>query len=280
MQPATPSSSDSVKLDRLCGWLAQEAPLRLAESWDNVGLLVGDRQRDVQRVMTCLTLTPDVADEAVNKRCGLVVTHHPIPFKPLAKLTTDSTAGAILLRLIENGVAVYSAHTAFDSASEGINSHWADAFELIDSTALIPETIESPDQNTGPTPLGAGRYGQLPQSMSLRSFIDQAAQLTGASMPRIVGDPKRQIQKVGFSCGSGGSFQAAPDRCGCDALLTGEATFHVCLDARARGIALAMIGHYCSERFAMERWAKRMQGEHAELEIWASQSETDPVVPL
>ncbi|MCA9069469.1 MAG: Nif3-like dinuclear metal center hexameric protein, partial [Planctomycetaceae bacterium] len=85
---------------------------QLAEEWDNVGLLLGDEAAEVQSVMTCLTLTPDVADEAVRQKSGLIITHHPILFRAIKKLTTATDEGRMLLQLIQAGVAVYSPHTA------------------------------------------------------------------------------------------------------------------------------------------------------------------------
>src|SRR5918996_3072879 len=105
----------------LCDFLDAFPPPRLAADWDNVGLLVGDRLQTVSRVMTCLTVTPAVAAEAIRERVDLVVTHHPLPFQPLKRLTTDDPTGRLLLDLIRAGIAIHSPHTAFDSAAAGIN---------------------------------------------------------------------------------------------------------------------------------------------------------------
>src|SRR5262245_7994078 len=105
----------------VCRFLERFAPPELAEEWDNVGLLVGDPQRNVKSVMTCLTVTNASASEAVEQHIDLVITHHPLPFRPLKRITTETTPGRLLLKLIEAGVAVYSPHTAFDSTREGIN---------------------------------------------------------------------------------------------------------------------------------------------------------------
>ncbi|HVV99586.1 MAG TPA: Nif3-like dinuclear metal center hexameric protein [Planctomycetaceae bacterium] len=110
--------------------LEELAPRRLAEEWDNVGLLVGRRDASVERVLTCLTLTEDVADEAVRERAQLVVSHHPLMFRPIQKVTADDPQGRTLLTLIAGGVAVYSPHTSYDSAVEGINQQLAELFEL------------------------------------------------------------------------------------------------------------------------------------------------------
>jgi dinuclear metal center YbgI/SA1388 family protein len=101
------------------------APHTLAAEWDNVGLLLGDRAAEVRRVMTCLTVTPESASEAVEREVGLIVTHHPILFRPTKRLTTDSSEGRMLLSLARAGVAVYSPHTAFDNTTNGINDQLA-----------------------------------------------------------------------------------------------------------------------------------------------------------
>lgn len=266
-------------MDRVCQVLASIAPLRLAESWDNVGLLVGDRSTRVTRVMTCLTVTPDVVDEAIGRNVGLIVAHHPLPFKPLARITTDSIPGQMLWRLIGAKVAVYSAHTAFDSAATGINQAWAEAIELESIQPLTP--IESESAAGVPsTAEGAGRRGKLAQPQPLSELIDAVGRVVGAPSIRWVGERERVVSKVAFACGSGGSFLPAARRHGVDVLVTGEATFHTCLDARSSGLALVLVGHYHSERFAMERLAMTLADELAGLTVWASERETDPLQSL
>src|SRR3954462_13134782 len=122
----------------LCGFLETFAPAALAAEWDNVGLLVGDRAQKVERVMTCLTITPAVAAEAIRERADLIVTHHPLPFKPLKRVTADQPAGRILLDLIRAGIAVHSPHTAFDSAAAGVNRQLAEALGLTNIKPLDP----------------------------------------------------------------------------------------------------------------------------------------------
>jgi dinuclear metal center YbgI/SA1388 family protein len=102
-------------------YLEAFAPKHLAGSWDNVGLLVGDRFAPVERIMTCLTVTPESAAEAVEQQAQLIVTHHPVLFRPVQRLTGDTSEGRMLLSLIRGGVAVYSPHTAFDNTRDGIN---------------------------------------------------------------------------------------------------------------------------------------------------------------
>lgn len=125
-----------MQLDGLIAVLETLAPPQLAESWDNTGLLLGDAAAEVTRVLTCLTLTPDVADEAVAVGAQLVVTHHPLMFKPIQRMTTYSSEGRTLWTLASHGIAVYSPHTAWDSAPRGINQQLAELLELTDIAPL------------------------------------------------------------------------------------------------------------------------------------------------
>src|ERR1043166_123958 len=113
------------------------APLDLAESWDNVGLLLGDPAADVRKVMTCLTVTPESAAEAVAEGVSLIVSHHPVLFRPTQRLTTANPEGRMLLALARAGIAVYSPHTACDNAPGGINDLLARHLELTQVTPLV-----------------------------------------------------------------------------------------------------------------------------------------------
>jgi dinuclear metal center YbgI/SA1388 family protein len=113
-------------------FLERFAPLDLAAEWDNVGLLLGDRGARVRRIMTCLTVTPDVAEEAVQEKAQLIVSHHPILFRPVKRLTAAHPEGRMLLDLIRARVSVYSPHTAFDNTAGGINELLARRLGLVE----------------------------------------------------------------------------------------------------------------------------------------------------
>ena len=260
-----------MNVGEVCDILADVAPLRLAESWDNVGLLVGDRGAAAARIMTCLTITPAVVEEAVRRRVDLVITHHPLPFKPLAKITTDSTVGAMLLGLIAAEIAVYSAHTAFDSATSGINQAWANG---------LAATASGPLVCPGEAGVGSGRWAMLPGPLTLDQLAGSAAKVCGATDVRVVGCGQ-EIWKVAISCGSGGSFLQAALACGCQAMITGEATFHTCLEAEALGIDLVLVGHFSSERFAMVQLASdlhtAMVAMGSECDVFARSADVNPL---
>lgn len=122
----------------IVAYLERFAPPVLAEEWDNVGLLTGDRRRDVRSIVTCLTLTPDVAREAVERHADLVIAHHPILFRAVKRITADTAEGRMLLELMAAEISVYSPHTAYDSASGGINQQLAEMLGLTQIEPLRP----------------------------------------------------------------------------------------------------------------------------------------------
>ncbi len=261
----------NLTIHHVCQFLETFAPLHLAETWDNVGLLVGERDSSVSRVMTCLTLTPHTVEEAVRQRAELVVAHHPLPFQSLKRITSETTVGRLLLQLIRGGVAVYSPHTAFDSAADGINQHLATKLGILDPQPLLPIAHDSAG-------LGSGRHGMLAQTCSLADFISQVKAALALSQVQVVGELEDRIDHVAVACGSAGSFLEPALRAGCDVLVTGETNLHTCYEAEARGIALLLAGHYSTERFHLEYLAEVLQTAFSQLEVWASREERDPAV--
>lgn len=249
------------------------APLEFAEEWDNVGFLVGDLNQTCSRLMTCLTITTDVIEEAVAGKVDLIVSHHPFPFRPLKQITSNDLNGRMLLSLIQNQIAVYSPHTSFDSAANGINQSIATRLELTEIQPL--QEIESPVSQD--PAIGVGRYGNLPKPISADEFANQLKQRFDINQVAVSGPGKSTVSRVGIACGSAGQFLATARRRGCDAFVTGETNFHTCLEAIAHDQSLFLLGHYASERFAVEQLADRLTGQFSDLTVWASKIESDPI---
>lgn len=254
------------------------APSTLAEPWDNVGLLWGDRSADVRRVMTCLTLTPDVASEAIEQQVDLIVTHHPVLFRPVKRITSETAEGAMLLALAKASIAIHSPHTAFDGTIDGVNDRICGRLALENVRPIRPLSQPMPAaESLESRPLGAGRYGALATPLGVRDFIARIASAFGLSSVDAVPAPGT-IGKVAVACGSAAEFLGDALEAGCDVLVTGEARFHAALEARTRGIGLVLLGHYASERFALEGLAEVIDREFPEVTTWPSRTESDPLV--
>lgn len=259
-------------------WLCELAPAELAESWDNVGLLVGDPNSRVERVMTCLSLSPETLSEAIERQAEVVVAHHPLPFRPINRLTTDSYAGRLLWGLASHGISLVSPHTAWDGASQGINQQAAQRLGLLDIQPLQSIAIDrrlTADRTLDA--VGVGRQGRLPKPSSLRHLASHVASLFPDCRLRLVGADDRPVQTLGLACGSGGSLMGLAHRRGCDCLITGEVTYHQALEARGLDLALILTGHLASERYAMQRLVELIEHRFPSLEVWLSERETDPV---
>jgi dinuclear metal center YbgI/SA1388 family protein len=248
-------------------YLERIAPLRLAEDWDNVGLLVGGRTQGVSKLMTCLTVTPDSAAEAIDSGVDLIVTHHPMPFRPVARLTDDTTVGRLLLDLIAAHIAVYSPHTAFDSAHQGVNDRLAAGLALHGVAPLLPH----------PEGQGTGRFGWLSEPATLEQLANELKKFLKLQRLQIVGRPDQPVRTVAIACGAADELLEAARANACDAMVIGEARFHTCLEAQAVGIGLLLPGHFASERFAVEELAAILGRQFPDIQVWPSRREAEPV---
>ena len=254
----------------ICEFLDQFAPTALAEDWDNVGLILGDPAREASKIMTCLTVTPESANEAIEKKVDLIVSHHPLPFSATKRITTDQTPTRLIWELARAGVSIYSPHTGFDSAIEGINQSLCDRLEIQSTDPIVPNRAD-------PEMPGAGRIGKLSAATSLRDFARTVKDTFSLPRIQVVGDLDANVQRIATACGSGGSFLSRAAGRGAECLVTGEATFHTVLEARARKVGLVLMGHYFSERFAIENLAERLAAEFSGASVWASELECDPI---
>jgi len=249
--------------------LERIAPQRLAAEWDSVGLLVAPRGPEVRRVLTCLTLTPEVAAEAVGERIDLVITHHPLPFRPIGRITPDSGTGRVLLALVGAGCGVWSSHTAWDSAAGGINDQLAGLAGLARPVPITPDAVDSR--------VGFGRMGTAAADTSVARLARLLAGKLGATGVQIAGDRDRAAGRVGIVCGSGGDLVASVAAAGCATLVTGELKLHQACEARAADLAVIALGHHPSEHFAMAELGRRLTAELPTLEAVASREDRDPL---
>ncbi|SDG35886.1 dinuclear metal center protein, YbgI/SA1388 family [Sinosporangium album] len=214
-----------------------------AESWDAVGLVCGDPDQPVRRVLFAVDPTWAVVREAREWEADLVVTHHPLYLKGTTSVAASTPKGRVIHTLIRSGIALYTAHTNADNANPGVSDALARAVGLDgELTPLAP----SPYGES----LGIGRVGDLASPVTLARFAERAAAglpATAAGL-RVAGDPDREIRRVAVSGGAGDSLLGAARASGADVFLTADLRHHPASEfVEAGGPALVDAAHWATE---------------------------------
>lgn len=215
------------------------APFWLTMDFDNTGILVGDRNREIACALLALDCTPAVVEQAKQLGAQLIVTHHPVIFHPLKRVNED----AVVYLLIRSDIAVISAHTNLDIAQGGVNDALASAIGLRDCRGL-----ELLNEQTG---AWLGRIGTLPEPLSPEAFAAHVKSCLNAASVKFAAAP-RAIRTVALCSGSGADCLDAAISAGADALLTSEVKQHEYLAAAAAGISIFDAGHFDTEDIVIE----------------------------
>lgn len=235
------------------------APFELAEEWDNVGLLAGRPDAQVDIVLCALDLSMDVLQEAQRRGAQLIVTHHPILFRGRKNLNETDGEGRLLCALVRSGIAMIAAHTNFDNASPGVNDALAAALGLRDV-----EILES------------GMRMGMPQQETFGQFADHAASVLGGPVRRY-GEANKPIRRVAVLGGAGEDYAKIALAAGADAYLTGEMAYHKALDAVDNGLCVLEAGHAATEYPAISALRRGLQiaADAVQYDICVLQSEAE-----
>ena len=239
------------------------APEDMAEDFDNVGFLVGHQDRKVKRILLTLDVDEGVADEAILMECDMIVSHHPVIFHPLKRIEDSSASGRMLLKLIENKIAVYSAHTNLDAAKGGLNDF------LLDKLGFRSEEV----LEVGKEDTGIGRVVYLKDGIKLQDLALLVKNAFSLSEVRYTGEKTRTVTSIGI-CSGGGS--GLVDDCiarECDVFLTGDIKYTGARKLAEYGISVIDLGHYESEHICMELFESIMKDAFKdEITIYRSQA--------
>jgi len=237
------------KLNEIIPVIESVAPPGLAEAWDNSGLQFGHPDAVIRRIMVGLDPTPEAVREAAEFGAGLLLTHHPFFFGTVKRLDFGYGQGEALAFAVRAGLAVYSAHTSFDSANPGVSDSLADVLGLLDRRPLEPARGRTDGA-------GLGRVGRLPSEVTALEAAEAIKEDLGCAYVRLVGDPGRTVRSAAFCGGSGGSLIDKVIETGADLYVTGDVKYHEALRALEAGLIVIDVGHYHSERFAMPMLAR------------------------
>ena len=217
------------------------APLSYQESWDNSGLQVGDRNADVHAALLTIDVTESIVDEAINKRCDLIISHHPLLFHGLKHLTGETPQERCVEKAIRHNIAIYSSHTAMDAYIHGVSGKIADKLGINHYKILCPTT----EQN-----IGLGVIGNLNNPMNSDDFIRFVQDVFDCSL-RYIEPPTKQINTVAICGGAGAEFIKQAINQKADLFITADMKYHE-MQAALGKIGLIDLDHWTSEHFTRE----------------------------
>lgn len=256
----------------IADFMEELAPARLAEDWDNVGLLAGSMEAEVRRVLLAMDVTADVLEEAVAMKAELIITHHPFIFKGLKSLAEDRVKGRLAAGLIRNGIGVFSAHTNLDVAEGGVNDVLAQRLGLKDTVNFKDY---GPADGTGRRH-GLGKVGFLDERIQLAQFVETVKSALDVNHVRVIGNAASGVKKAAVFCGSFDDDLEPLEKHGPDVLVTGDVKYHTAVDALQMGKCLIDAGHFSSERVMLPVLAELLEKRFPELEVRCSRLEKEP----
>ncbi len=216
------------------------APFSEAEEWDNAGFLVGDKDKEVDKILFSLDITSDVILQAVTYGADLIVTHHPVIFKPVSTVTKDS----LVYKLVENKLSIICAHTNYDKAADGVNDILCRRIGLNDFIRCAGLCLN---------------IGTLSNKISIEQFVQEVKNSLNAVARYNKGTDF--VQKIAVCAGSGSDYLDIARDMGCDVLLTGDGSHHSFLDAEEYGMALVCAGHFETEAIAVKPLMDKIRKE-------------------
>ena len=240
------------------------APPFLAEEWDNCGLQIGDPAGSVTKIWVALDPTLQVVEAACAQKVDLLITHHPLIFKPLKSIEFNTPIGAVLNLATRQNLAIFAAHTNLDSAAGGLNDILAGRIGLKNLKPLVAgKVIKRYKYDNYPLIShehrpGIGRVGYLGTAMDLKSFARVIKKEMGLKIIKFAGDPHLTIKKAAVCAGSGSSLIANFFASGAQVYISGDMRYHDARDVEAANLGVIDIGHFSSECFIAEDLAARL----------------------
>ncbi|MBW9147422.1 Nif3-like dinuclear metal center hexameric protein [Clostridium sp. CM028] len=237
--------------------MQQVAPHILKEDYDNVGLMVGDKDAQVTKILIALDCTMDVIREAKNKGCNFILTHHPLLFVKPKTITTDTLVGKKIIELIVNGINVYASHTNLDSVKGGLNDIVTEILGFTNYKVIENSTIQG--YNNGDN--GIGRLVILDTPILLMPLCEKVKELLNTEYIRYAGDHNKVIKTIAIINGSGEDFFEESIKLGADCIITGDTKYHHVSDLLEENIALIDAGHFATEWTPLIIFAEKFKNQ-------------------
>lgn len=257
----------SLKVKDICSLLEQFAPVSLSEDYDNVGLMVGNTENTVSSIMIALDCTLAVIDEAIEKNCNLIISHHPLLFKKPSNITNETLQGTKIIKLIKSNISLYSSHTNLDSAIGGVNDKLVKILGFSKAEVIEPAiSLKQSETNLINSSIpGIGRLVTLDHTILLCDLCEIVKEKLGIPVLRYVGEERKSIKKIAIITGSGSDYLAVSRELGADCIITGDITYHYASDYSEMNIAIIDAGHFFTEWPAFREFGLVIQAKIREL---------------
>ncbi len=261
------------------------APMTLAENWDNVGLQIGQYDWPVKTARIALNPSHDVVAQACKDNADILITHHPLIFKPIERIDFSTPVGSIIQMATLHNLTLFVAHTNLDIVAGGLNDVLAEKIGIKNLECLkgLNEQIVN-DNSCIKLEQGIGRMGELDKTETLKSLAQVIKKKLGIKSVKIAGKPDLDVKKVAVCTGSGSSLMEDFLSSGAQAYISGDLRYHDALAAKDAGLGLIDIGHFNSEHLIVDVLAKKLQKVLSEarfnVNVGAYDFEKDPFVDI
>ena len=264
------------KVSEILSYITEVAPIHWQESYDNSGLLVGDANALVDKVLLTLDLTEKVIDEAIENSFHLVISHHPLIFKGLKNILVDDTTGRIITKAIRHDISIAAMHTNIDNSFYGVNRVLAEQLGLKDLNILHPNNSATQTLSDSDTRIGSGMIGFLENEVSENDFLKNIKEKLNVGAIRHSEFLNKPIRKVAICGGSGAFLINDAKRCGADAYITADLKYHDFFDADNE-ILIIDAGHFETEQFTKQLFADIILKKNPKFAVQISRVNTNSV---
>ncbi|MGL5122926.1 MAG: Nif3-like dinuclear metal center hexameric protein [Fusobacteriaceae bacterium] len=242
-------------------------PKKLAEDWDNVGLIIGNEESVIKKIVIGLDADIETIKFAIENNADLLITHHPMIFSSIKKINFNTVLGKKIMDIIVNKINLYTLHTNIDSGKNGLNDYILEKIGIFDSKILDPNHLEKE--------AGIGRYFKLENEVSLNEYVKEIKKkLNIKNILCYSKDLDKKIKKVSLVNGAGANFWKKSKFYGSDLLITGDVKYHDALEGMENGISFLDIGHYESEKLFLHLIEKELKEKYPKVEIKTFEKES------
>ena len=273
----------NLKVKKILETLDKIAAFSLAEQWDNVGLMVGDPDQEIQGVLVALDPTEEILAEAKDCGANCIITHHPLIFNPLKAIYTHQPLGRFLRRALEDEISIIGFHTNLDQAVGGVNDVLANSLGMVEPRVLAPgQEDQDAAGNSVASGIGFGRIGPLAETLSRKAFIERLCAFFNLPALRVAGQIPEEVSTVAVCGGSGSDLAEAAFASGAQVYVTGEVKHSTARWAEASGFCIIDAGHFATENPVVVALVKMLENVFAEqginVPVQPSVKQQDPFV--